>query len=97
MTRSRCAMVGREVSKQVEKTLPSTSHTATEESRGTRAERRPVITHKDKWMCRRGSTFSDAISSSHLLLDSFQVDSLQDTAAIYGGGPGGKQQTHARV
>lgn len=81
---------------QVVKTLTSTTMMAKEERW---RWRRGVIIHRDKWMCHRGSTFSDAISSSHLLLDSFQVDSLQDTAAIFRGERqgGGKQQTHARV
>lgn len=68
------------------KTFTSASNTATEERWGTAVEGQSVIIHKDKWMCRTGSTFSNAISSSHLLLDSFQVDSLQDTAAIFRGG-----------
>lgn len=58
-----------------------------------------AIIHKDKWMCHRGSAFSDAISSSHLLLDSFQVDSLQDAAAIFRGQRegGGNRQMHVSV
>lgn len=84
---------------QVVKTLTSTTKMAKEERWRCVGVGQPVIIHRDKWMCRRGSAFSDAISSSHLLLDSFQVDSLQDTAAIFRGERqgGGKQQTHARV
>lgn len=87
---------------QVVKTLTRTTKMAKEERWRWRWRRwvgQPVIIHRDKWMCHRGGTFSDAISSSHLLLDSFQVDSLQDTAAIFRGERqgGGKQQTHARV
>lgn len=85
---------------QVVKTLTSTTMMAKEERWRWRWRKEGgVIIHRDKWMCHRGSTFSDAISSSHLLLDSFQVDSLQDTAAIFRGERqgGGKQQTHARV
>lgn len=67
------------------KNFDQSFNTAAEESWGPAVEGQPVIIQKDKWMCRRGSTFSNAISSSHLLLGSFQVDSLQDTASIFRG------------